>query len=202
MIDLFVSLDRFLFLLLNRDIANPAFDVIFPIITNRSNWLIPGLILAALYIRAAKWQAVAGILLLVAAVAVSDPLVCRVLKPLFGRLRPCNPGFFADGQHLFLEGARFLAGHRGSLAFPSAHAANAFSVATVLVFLHPRRSLWFLIIATAVAFSRIYVGLHYPADVVAGGLLGAGVGAGTYWSYRLVRHALARHATSAATGRD
>ena len=68
-------------------------------------------------------------------------------------------------------------GCTGSGSMPSAHAANWFAV-TMVVFLFYRRSLWFMLpMAVAVSFSRVYNGVHYPGDVLAGAILGAGYGA-------------------------
>ena len=68
-----------------------------------------------------------------------------------------------------------LAANKGSHnSMPSAHAANWFA-ATMALFLFYRRSLWFMLpLASGVAFSRLYNGVHYPSDVLAGAIIGAG----------------------------
>ncbi|HEU5278812.1 MAG TPA: phosphatase PAP2 family protein [Gaiellaceae bacterium] len=57
-------------------------------------------------------------------------------------------------------------------SFPSGHAATSFAAATILVFSFPRLAPFLYLLAAAVAFSRVYVGVHYPLDVVGGALLG------------------------------
>ena len=57
-------------------------------------------------------------------------------------------------------------------SFPSGHAATSFAGATVLAFAYPRLAPALLVLAAAVAFSRVYVGVHYPLDVIAGAALG------------------------------
>jgi undecaprenyl-diphosphatase len=184
MVDCILSLDRAVFLLFNRDIANPVFDFVFLTITNGRNWVIPGIIFAALYIRAKRKEAFFGLALGVVTFATTDAVTYRVLKPLFGRLRPCHPEFF-------IEGGRFLLGNNPFLSFPSNHAANAFGLATLLTLLYPRRWYWFFPPAAAVAFSRTYVGLHWPLDILAGAAFGAIAGAAVYLVARRARDAMA-----------
>ena len=72
---------------------------------------------------------------------------------------------------------------RGDYAsMPSSHAANWFA-ATMILFIYYRRSLWFMLPgAILVSFSRIYNGVHYPSDVLAGAILGAGYAAASVWT--------------------
>jgi undecaprenyl-diphosphatase len=63
-------------------------------------------------------------------------------------------------------------------SFPSGHAATSFAGATILSFAFPRLAPIFLLLATAVGFSRVYVGVHYPLDIVGGAFLGAAIGIG------------------------
>jgi undecaprenyl-diphosphatase len=58
-------------------------------------------------------------------------------------------------------------------SFPSGHAATSFAAATILSFAFPKAAPAFLVLAAAVAYSRVYVGVHYPLDVIQGAALGA-----------------------------
>jgi undecaprenyl-diphosphatase len=110
---------------------------------------------------------------LVAADLTADGLA-GLLKDVFDRPRPTAR---------YTEPHALIAGpHTGS--FPSGHAATSFACATVLSAFAPRLTPLFLVLATAVAFSRVYVGVHYPLDVIAGAALGALVGAGWVWLWR------------------
>ena len=69
-------------------------------------------------------------------------------------------------------------------SFPSGHAATSFAGATILSFSFPRLAPVFYLLATAVAFSRVYVGVHYPLDVIGGAALGTLVGLLTIYLVR------------------
>jgi undecaprenyl-diphosphatase len=104
-------------------------------------------------------------------------LLALALKSAVGRPRP----FEAIPQVDTLIGATV------GQSMPSGHAATSFAGAVVLTYLLPRAASLFFLLATAVAFSRVYVGVHYVSDVVVGALLGAGVGLAGLGLLRLLR---------------
>ncbi|MBN2565943.1 MAG: phosphatase PAP2 family protein, partial [Candidatus Eisenbacteria bacterium] len=102
---------------------------------------------------------------------------------------------------LSAEECRLLVGASSAKSFPSAHASNSFAMATVASWGYRRLAVLFYIVAALVAYSRIYVGLHYPLDSLAGALLGVLVGrlsiwavvrVCSAWSSRRARHIAAR----------
>ena len=118
-------------------------------------WIVLALILAVLYRR---W----GVLVVtVIAVAVAD-WSAMGLKAVIDRERPSLR--YAEPEPLVKTA------HDPS--FPSGHAATSFAAATVLTFAFPRLGPALFLLASAVAFSRVYVGVHYPLDVIGGALLG------------------------------
>ncbi|MBD3319525.1 MAG: phosphatase PAP2 family protein [Chitinivibrionales bacterium] len=169
MISLMNSIDEWLFLFFNSTCSNRIFDAFFPAITDKYFWVIPAIIAAIVFIRAEKKKALLVIGLILVTVAITDPVCCRVLKPLFSRRRPCDP-------RALVEGGRFLLGHKRSPSFPSAHAMNIFAQAMLLTLMYPGRWIWFLLFASAIGFSRIYTGVHYPLDVLGGALFGILIG--------------------------
>ena len=124
--------------------------------------------------------------------ALTDAASHRLLKPLFDRPRPCNPRYFSDGVQQIFPHGRFLLGMSGTRSFPSTHAVNVGAQAALWSGLVPRGRAAFWTVAIVVAYSRVYVGMHYPADVVAGVLVGAALGLlmlrlGRRWVARLRR---------------
>ena len=160
-----LKLDQSLFLFLNKTVSNPVFDKVMPFVTNADNWVVPlALGWLSLIIFGGKKGRVTA-LLVVIIVALSDQMSSAVIKPMIGRLRPCNP-------YVFIEGAHFLRGMKTSLSFPSSHAANNAAVATLITARYPRVKWIFIGLALLVGYSRIYVGVHYPLDVLGGFLVG------------------------------
>jgi undecaprenyl-diphosphatase len=178
MLHTLLALDRSLFLLINNGLTNGVLDAFFTAVTNGKFWILPGVLAALVYLKAGKKRALLVLLLAAATVALSDPVCARIIKPLFHRLRPCNP---LD----LVEGGRFLLGYKTSFSFPSSHAMNMFGQATLFSFFYPRLCPWFFLFAAIIGFSRIYVGVHYPLDVLGGAAFGTLCGALVYGAYRL-----------------
>lgn len=159
------ALDRGAFLLINRTLQNPLFDLAMPALSNK--WL--GFLLAALFIPLllARYgrRAVPVLGLAVLAVALSD-LGANTLKHLIQRIRPC---------HVIAE-VHLLAGCTRSFAMPSNHAANMFALAGALWLGLPAWRWPVLLLATAVGYSRVYLGVHYVSDVIVGALGGLVLG--------------------------
>lgn len=156
-----LNLDIEVFRLVNAGFTAPFLDSFMTWVTNKMNFMGAVIIAAALIWILGKRQDRVGLLVLVALVLLSD-LASNTLKHLLMRTRPCNE----------LEGVRLLVGCAKSFSMPSSHAANIFAA---MVFLTERyRKFWplFMPIAVAVAYSRVYVGVHYPTDVIVGAALG------------------------------
>ncbi len=157
------EVDRALFALLNRGWTHPWLDDAMPLITNSNLW-IPMLAAVALWLwfgADRRWRPL--VLCLGVAVGLADLTSARLIKPWVGRPRPCC----AEPE------VRLLVGCSKSRSYPSSHAANAGAVAGVVL----GEAGWVaglpvLVMALAVCYSRVYVGVHYPLDVGGGFCLG------------------------------
>jgi undecaprenyl-diphosphatase len=133
-----------------------------------SAWWVKGPLLVGLGLCSDVWRRRLPVAFGAALVATGTAaLITDVLKRGFGRERPP----VADPQ------LGSLTGIPDNPSFPSGHSATAFAAATAVAILCPRLRIPALAIAAAVGLSRIYLRVHFPLDVVAGALLGAGVGA-------------------------
>jgi undecaprenyl-diphosphatase len=181
--------DDTLYAVLNRGAANPLFDRIMPWITNlhQKGWFI------ALVLLGFAYQAWTGdrrrrvwILSIILALSISDLTAARVVKKLSNRPRPCSK--VAQGYSFPDDRLVPGTGCPGSTSFPSNHASNMMALASVCWWFSPRKPksdnheekrgakflplLWFLI-PLVIGYSRIYLGYHYPTDVIGGYALGA-----------------------------
>lgn len=181
--DFLYTIDRSLFGVFNGDLANPVFDVVMPFITNVKHFYPVYVLLFVLLLWKGgvngRWAA----LLLAVTVAVADPISSRVIKEAVARERPCRE----------LHDVRLLVNCGGGKSFPSSHAVNNFAALAVLFwFFRSIPWIWWtwLGIAAAVSFSRIYVGVHYPFDVLGGALIGLLIGAAVITLFELLRTAI------------
>lgn len=166
MTDFFYSIDLTIFYFFNHTLSIGFLDKFFSTITNVNNWYITYVILLAIsWVKGGKKGkiAVIGVILLI---IVSDQTGYRLLKELFGRLRPCE----------VLTDAITPLGCTGTASFPSNHALNNFAAAVFFYKLFPKLKWPVFITATLIAISRVYLGLHYPSDVIGGAIIGAGFG--------------------------
>lgn len=161
----FLQVDTYLFYFINKTLQNGIFDRIMPFVTDPDKWKIVTLILwLGLIVKGGKKGRIAA-LLVILVVGLSDLLSSQVIKSIVGRVRPCN---VLSDVHLLVG-----CGGSGSYSFPSSHAANIFAAASFLGYKYKRFMPVILSIAALVGFSRIYVGVHYPLDVLGGAILGA-----------------------------
>ena len=158
---------------------HPYLDPIFRGLTDPGKLLLPIVLVLFGCLWMARRRGMIGLVALALTIAASDQTSATLLKPIFHRSRPSV--VLADAEPFF--------GVRGSFSFPSVHAANSFAAALVLDAIFPGARLAFLIAAGLVAYSRVYVGDHWPSDVVAGALVGCVIG---WFGRRLFGFAAAR----------
>lgn len=147
-------------------------------VTEPESWYIPIALLCGVLLALDRKKGLVAIMAAVVAVGIGDALGGHLLKPLFGRLRPCHT----------MEGLTVLAGCTKSFSFPSNHAINSAAFAVALGLFYRKFLYVGLPLAALVALSRVGVGVHYLSDVVAGSLLGGAIGYGVavtirWWFY-------------------
>ena len=189
-----LELDVYLFFLLNYEAQNAVLDFLMPILTNLDYWRIPiGLLAVSLLIFGKKRGRIA-VLLLILGITLSDQMCNNVLKPLVGRVRPCH---VLDNVHLLINCTH-------SFSFPSSHATNIFTGMIIFSFVYPKLRIGLLVFAALVAYSRVYVGVHYPLDIAAGTALGVACAITIITIYRILSGVLPgiRYAKKTGKNRD
>ncbi len=162
MTDFLYSIDLSILYFFNHTLSSGVLDRFFSTITNVNNWYIAYIILIGIcWTKGGRIGkiAVVGVLILI---LVSDQLGHRVIKEIFLRPRPCN----------VIVNILTPLGCTGSYSFPSNHAINNFAAAMFFYRIFPNLKWVLFITAFLVALSRIYLGLHYPSDMLGGIIIG------------------------------
>ena len=166
--------DRWLFTKINQDWTTPFLDTLFPFWREAMTWIplyLFLLIFVLINFGKKAWPWIIGLIL---TVTFTDQISSHILKPLVDRPRPCHDVLLADHIRLLLNYCS------DSRSFTSSHAANHFGVG-IFIFCTLKSyfknwSYLFLIWAATVSYGQIYIGVHYPLDVLGGAILGCSIG--------------------------
>ena len=166
--------DRECFKVINTQWTNSFFDQLFPFIRNAYFWLPLYLFLLVFIIINFNRSAWFWILFAVLTAATSDLLSSHVIKEWVYRPRPCN-------DNVMMGYVRMLAAYCGkNSSFTSSHAVNHFAFAMFVFHTTKKLNLkwvWLLFPwALLICYAQVYVGVHYPIDVIVGALLGLAIG--------------------------
>lgn len=173
MFSFLASLDSILFRWINEGGQNSFFDGFMPFMTDLKNFTY---VLIALGIWILWKERKAGLAFLVfigLTLAITDQFSSHFLKEWIGRVRPCH----------VMENVHLLTDCNTSYSFPSSHAVNIFAAAFFLAQPFRRLTPVLFVIAAIVGYSRIYMGIHYPFDVIGG----AGIGLLIAWPIRRMK---------------
>lgn len=184
-LDRLAQADRALFELINIRGQNSFFDTMMPLLSDdgkfKPAFLVVFLALMIFGKSKGRWAAA----LVIPLIALSDQASSNFLKHLFDRVRPCH----------VVANVHLLAGCSGSFSMPSSHAANSGAAAAHFLLFYPRWRIPLAVLAVAIAYSRVYVGVHYPADVAVGLAVGVAAAFAIQGLHRLLRRAWAARRT-------
>jgi undecaprenyl-diphosphatase len=167
------KLDKEILLFINS-YHNSFFDSVMWFASDKTSWVPLYIFLCILLIWKYKQLAWLMVLLIIPLIVASDMFTSEILKPLTGRLRPSHHPGLENLLH-------YVNNYRGGLySFPSSHAANTFALITYLCLITAKKIQWlpYLLIpfAVLVSYSRMYLGVHYPSDVLVGTIIGVLLG--------------------------
>lgn len=181
MLDKIESLDTQLFIYLNS-LGSETFDGLWLMITKQVNWIPFFLLLLYFVYKKLGRKQTLYLLLFVAVMLVFTDQITNLFKNGVQRLRPCNNPEIKS----FIR----IVQSRSSFSFFSGHAANTMAVATFLYLILKDKFQYFGLLflwPLIFAYSRIYLGLHYPGDILAGYVFGAFFGFLTFRLYRIAQ---------------
>ena len=162
MLKILDSIDRSILVWIHENHIS-ILNQVMPFITDADNWVLP-ILLLILYL--GFFQGKKGkiaLCLLIISLSLNDSICAQLLKPFFERVRP---------SHISIEGLNLLVSKGGKWSMPSNHASNMFSLAVILSYFYDRFKIPLFLLAIMIAISRVYVGVHYPGDVIVGALVG------------------------------
>ena len=186
MLDLILEYDHKLFLWLNN-LGNESFDWFWMLMTNKLfNFFVYSIALIYLLKKTDIKSLISMILFLSILILISDQ-TSNLFKNFFERLRPCHDEQISSYMRLVKDSCG------GFYSFFSAHASNSFSLASFFFFVYykiiQRKIILFFVLACLVSYSRVYIGVHYPLDIITGSIFGffSGFILFKFWIFSLKR---------------
>lgn len=179
-----IGVDQELFHIINSEWTNPFFDGVLPLLRDKMTWIPVYVFIVSFFLVNYRSKAYFIILFLIVSVGISDMVSSKFIKPTIERIRPCNDDDLIQKRVLVRCGSGY--------SFTSSHASNHFALSFFLIFLLYDHKKWikFLLLfwAISVSYAQVYVGVHYPLDVISGGLLGFVIAAISFNFYRKYFH--------------
>jgi len=173
-----LSIDRELFFFFNDSIHFALGDIVIPFFREKYFWVPLYVYLLFFLVFNYSYRSILIIFAVLLIVAMADGLTSGLIKPLVARIRPCNDPALMQQVNLLCA--------CGGWSFPSSHAANHFGIATFFSHFFVNKN-WvrflFILWAMLICVAQLYVGLHYPSDIIVGALLGIIIASIVYLIY-------------------
>jgi len=175
-----IELDQHLFQLINSGCQNAFLDWLMPMWRNKLFWMPLYMFLVGFLLVNYKLKGFLLILTVLAAVGISDFTSSQLIKKNVQRFRPCKQAELVVQLHIPCG---------SGYSFPSSHATNHFAIAILLIGTLGCHFRWIklplFLWAASIALGQVYVGVHYPIDILAGALLGTAIGSFLAWRYKV-----------------
>ncbi len=162
---------------------NHVFDTIMLFVSSKFGWIPLYLLLVFIIIKDYRRNSWIVFFVVGLTIVISDLSSVYLFKNVFQRLRPCYNDELSGLLHMVKPCG-------GKYGFISSHAANSFAFAFLIIFLLKEKHRWIWIVmllyATIISYSRVYLGVHYPSDVIGGAAIGALIGVGVYRLFNIL----------------
>jgi len=166
--------DQWLFIKINSAWTNDFLNSVYPWWRDSNTWIPLYLFLGLFVFMNFGWKVWPWVAFFIITIALTDQISANLIKNLVQRTRPCNDENFMINVHTLLGGCS------SSFSFPSSHATNHFGMAWfIYLTLKKYFKTWsylFFFWAATIAYGQVYIGIHYPTDVLGGALLGSLIG--------------------------
>lgn len=164
------DIDQALFYQINGVWHHPVLDAVLTWTRHSNNWIPLYIGLLGWLFYQIGWKTLKWLLFALINVGLTDQISSSVFKPFFHRLRPCNDPALVGKTRLLLDQCA------GGFSFTSSHAANHFGIAMFIFMtwgvIQKKYTRFFFVWAGVIAFAQIYVGVHYPLDIIGGTIIG------------------------------
>lgn len=168
-----LQFDESLFHFINGEMHNYVLDIIMPYWREKLLWAPLYLFLVFFMVMNFKIKGLYFLLFVIAIITISDTLSSQVIKKTYERDRPCNNIYLKKKVNLLVDCGP-------GYSFTSSHATNHFAIAVFFILTLGRMIKWikwpFILWAASISFAQVYVGVHFPLDVIVGALLGSFIG--------------------------
>ena len=156
-------IDQSLFFFINQTCSTKILNFFMPFITNQKNWVLPIIFLVFILMTKAGKRGRITLGVLIICISLTDFISAQLIKPWIGRIRP---------SHEILDQINLLVYKGGKWSFPSNHAANTMALTVVIGYFYERYKPVLILFTILMGISRVYVGVHYPFDIIGGFFVG------------------------------